>query len=171
MLDTIKNCVATGGTDAKVLKQHVVSETDPLFSEYNGYHTGMDLKSLKAYSPIPGDVLYIGEDESSKCIIMQFDSGTCVMYKNMNSIVVKEGQTIEVGQLLGSCFNYLHVDLLRLEESMWPVRVRGRTYFKHNPESLLVDGYESLKASLTYLYDPISPLIESMFHEDGGAAM
>lgn len=164
----IKHCIASGGTDAEILKQHVDSELDPLYIEYGGYHTGVDLKTDKVFSLCPGTVLFVGKDDSQFSIIVQLTGNTCVMYKNVEGVIVSVGDEVKEGQFLCDATKFLHVDLLQRNVTKWPVRVRGITYYKTNPMKLLTDGYSEFIKDNVWSYDPLSLVGDTNYVDNRG---
>jgi len=139
----IVNCPITGQT-SEVLKFHVDSNKDPLYTSYRGYHTGVDLSGSKVYSLFPGVVVHTNKDEYKYSCIISFDSCNYFMYSNLKSLNVKRGDVVDTSQLIGECDKFVHVDYLTLEQTKWPVRIGQVTFYKHDPLKYISEGYGDL---------------------------
>lgn len=140
---TIYDCTVTN-SNATVLKHNVTDTKDPLYKVYKGYHPGVDLKCDKVYSQFPGQVAYVGQDLGNYCVAVMYNVSNYFMYKHLKSVNVSEGDRVDTSQLLGVANKYVHVDYLTLVTSKWPVRIYNSTYYKHDPTTILTEGYESL---------------------------
>lgn len=139
----ISNCVVTQ-SNATVLKEYVDSKTNPLYRKYNGFHTGVDLRTKEVYNLCPSNVVYVGQDSNKTyTVILQYNRANSVSYSNLKQVIVEPGQFIDYARKLGDCKDYVHVEYLSDTKSEWPVRIGESTLYKHNPTSILTDGYDS----------------------------
>ena len=69
----ILNCRITK-QDSTVLKDCVMSEFNPLYLHYRGFHTGVDLEGVFVYSLYDGTVVHVGSSESGRSVIIQTGS-------------------------------------------------------------------------------------------------
>lgn len=135
------NCRVTRA-DSEVLQFWVGDKDNDEFKRTHRYHTGVDIAGTDAYSIVPGKVIQVSKENNTYCVTVQYESNSCVRYKNLQCVEVDINQTVEVGTLLGKAIRSIHVELLRSIQSMWPVRIGGRTYYKHDPYELIVQGYQ-----------------------------
>lgn len=150
----ITNCVVTQ-QDSNVIKEYVDNNRDPLYREYKGYHTGIDIEGSYVYSLCPGVVVSVGQmpESSMLSVIVQYDNNNCFVYNNLVDVKVTEGQTVSAYHLLGQCKKYVHFEYINSTPSIWPVRVGMVTFYKHNPTTFATEGYGSLinyAASILY---------------------
>lgn len=131
----ISNCEITK-QDSQVLKPCVMSTNDEEYKVTGQFHTGIDLSGNDIYSVYSGTVVYTGEDESGKCVVVQTGSSFCITYKHLDTVDVRMGQNINGGGRLGACLKYVHVELLQKTNSFWPVRIGSDTWYKQNPEPI-----------------------------------
>lgn len=102
--------------------------------------TGCRIKTDKVHSICQGVVLSVLQDpkDSAWCVTVEVNSSIWVRYCRLSSVVVKEGQNITSGTLIGDAYK----KLMRLEyctstESRFPVRVRNKQLYKHDPTPII----------------------------------
>ena len=66
----IPNCGITH-QDSEILKQCVMSDSDPLYQVYGEYHTGVDLSAHNIFSLDDGTVVSIGDSSKGHSVIIQ----------------------------------------------------------------------------------------------------
>ena len=147
MSSIIFNCRITKQS-SKVLREFVDDVKNPLYSEYKGFHTGVDLSGGSVFSTCPGVVALVGNNlKGRKVVIIAYDDRFMISYGNLTDVAVALGQSVDSDTFLGHCDKYVHVELLSSEKSRWPVRVYNSTFFKSDPTKLIEDGP-------SYLIDP-----------------
>lgn len=139
----VLNCRITN-TDAQVIKKCVLSDESQLYKTYGGYHTGVDLRATSIYSQFDGLVIWIGHVDTFYNIVVQSGSSTCLNYAHVSECSVTKGQSVNAGTKLGTCAKYVHVELLTVDQSNFPFRVGGVTWYKHDVTPMLYYGYDSL---------------------------
>ena len=112
-------------------------------------HTGIDIECSEVYTICDGVIIQCGQSNNKtfSCII-QYSSKQCIKYSNLNRLYVDAGQTVESGQYIGTCKQYVHFEYLVTAQSnpVFPVRVGTQTYFKVDPQCI-VDGSIVLSGS------------------------
>lgn len=132
----ISNCEITK-QDSTILRSCVMDKNSIEYKQTKQFHTGVDLTGDKIYAAYGGTVVFIGEDEHGRCVIIQTGSSFCASYSNLDAIDVRAGQVISEGSFVGTCKKYVHVELLQQTSSLWPVRVGVATWYKQDPKPLL----------------------------------
>lgn len=127
--------------NSEILKQCVMSKSDPLYREYGGYHTGVDITGDSVYALYSGTIVLVNEDTSGMCVILHVDSEFCLSYKHIDTVTVHSGDEVSQGDKIGDVTKYVHVELLTYEPSIWPVRIGSETWYKHDITQLLSSGY------------------------------
>lgn len=134
------NCVITGG-DALVLRECVMSNTDPLYREYKGYHTGVDLATERVYSLYSGTVVDIGQGSEGQSVVIQTGSSLCICYRWLRATTIQVGQDINEKTYLGIVNKYVHVESYEKSKSAWPVRLGNNEWYKSDITNILKNGY------------------------------
>lgn len=148
---TISNCPITL-TDSNVTYPYIDDEDNSWYEKYGSYHSGIDIECTDVYSLCKSVVTYIGEDsdngELKKVVIVQYDAERSLRYCHLTDVYVEAGDIIEDKLLIGKADKWCHFELLTATqtESVWPVRVGAKTYYKQDPE-LYADGTEELPGS------------------------
>lgn len=125
--------------DSTVLKDYAVYANDPAYKHIHKYCPGLDLSGTIAYTIYPGMVVYIGEGDYGKTVIVQTGDAFCVSFGHLSSVLVSQNSVLGTIYSVGTCDKYLHLELLTRNESKWPVRVGSETWYKDDPYKLL-DG-------------------------------
>ena len=156
----ISNCEITK-QDSKILKYEVLDDSSDEFKATKEFHTGVDLSGEKIYSAYDGTVVSVGSDESGQSVIVQTGSSFCVCYKRLISVAVRGGQDISKGTFIGKVEKYVHVEVLKHSENVWPVRIGAQTWYKSSVDSLLenklsapnLNKFETLGVTVKPKYD------------------
>lgn len=122
--------------DAEIIKPYIDDKYSKDFKKYGTLHTGIDVTGSYVCSMSRGEVILANDN---KVIIADGKSGFC--YSNMDDVYVQEGDIIKPTQVLGGLKDYVHVEYISSEGTQWPVRVEGKTYYKHDPTDMIVNGY------------------------------
>lgn len=137
----LSNCPITK-SDAKVLKECVMSTSDPLYRTYREFHTGVDLETKDVYSMYDGTVVYVGQnDKKQYSVIIQTGSSLCICYRWLNSISVRAGLSISAQQYIGEVKKYVHVESYNNIQSNWAVRIGKQDWYKFNIMSVFDGTY------------------------------
>ena len=114
------------------------STSNPLYDKFK-FNTGIDVLGSYVYAYASGTVVAVGKDEDNYyAITIQYDVFSCLRYTHLDSVEVKAGDVVQQGFYLGKAHKYLHFEYITKAESMWPVRVGTETYYKHNPDMMVV---------------------------------
>ncbi len=117
------------------------------YYKYDTLHTGIDIAGTRAYSYCKGVVVAIGIQLDRITVTVQFDASTLFRYGNLRSCDVDLGDVVSAGDRIGTCRDHLHFEYCTSkEQSLFPVRISGSTYFKQNPMPVLL-GEVKLKAN------------------------
>ena len=121
------------------------------FAEYSVLHswtpvgsriyTGTDITADNVYSYASGTVLTVSkEDLLHYCITIQYDVFNILRYNNLKTVAVGAGETVQNGSLIGTADRFLRFEYATKEQgsSKWPVRVGTQTYWKQDPERLIL---------------------------------
>lgn len=139
--------------NSNIIKQYVDSEKSALYTQYHGYHSGVDVSGKVVISPFPGTVLQSGQSSEGLTVIIQYDATHCILIGNLEQINVVVGQSVDTGQQIATAKKYIHVEYLTSVTSKWPVRlITGHTLYKNNPTDIVLNGY----SSLTYNFQTVS---------------
>lgn len=136
-------------SDTNILVPYIDSQSHSWYKKYGGYHTGVDVEGSEIYAYQSGVVIQIGDlDDGLKAVVIQYTANISLRYANMSSLLIKMGDVIKPGELIGIAKKFVHFEYLSKtkENSMWPVRVGTMTYFKHDPE-LIFDDVVKLNAN------------------------
>lgn len=128
--------------DATVLKDYNVYANDPAYKRIHQYCPGLDLSGTVAYTIYPGMVVYIGEDDFGKTVIVQTGSEFCVSFGHLSDVLVSQNSVLGTIYSVGTCDKYLHLELLTKTESKWPVRIGSDMWYKDDPYKLLNGAME-----------------------------
>ena len=121
------------------------------FAEYSVLHswtpvgsriyTGTDITADSVYSYASGTVLTVSkEDLLHYCVTIQYDVFNILRYNNLKTVAVGAGETVQNGSLIGTADRFLRFEYATKEQgsSKWPVRVGTQTYWKQDPERLIL---------------------------------
>lgn len=121
------------------------------FAEYSVLHswtpvgsriyTGTDITADNVYSYASGTVLTVSkEDLLHYCVTIQYDVFNILRYNNLKTVAVGAGETVQNGSLIGTADRFLRFEYATKEQgsSKWPVRVGTQTYWKQDPERLIL---------------------------------
>ena len=103
--------------------------------------TGTDITADNVYSYASGTVLTASkEDLLHYCVTVQYDVFNILRYNNLKSVNVGAGDVVQNGSLIGSADKFLRFEYATKEQgsSKWPVRVGTQTYWKQDPERLIL---------------------------------
>lgn len=114
------------------------STNDPLYSKC-GYNTGIDIFGKSVYAFASGVVLAVGKDpDGYYAVSVQYDVYSCLRYTHLDSVSVTDGDSIQQGFYIGDAHKYLHFEYANKNTSMWPVRIGTETYYKQNPDTVVM---------------------------------
>lgn len=136
--------------DIQDYKQHVLRYyNDSVFP----YVTGLEIKADEVYSVCSGKVIYVGHTSSSKySVTVLVNSKQMIRYTNLLSVNVKEGQQLTFRESVGVADKFVRFEYCTPTKgsSVWPVRIKSLTMYKHDPLGLLTGDIK-----LTVLVDNV----------------
>lgn len=134
----IKNCIITK-QDSKIIRDWKVSNRE--------IHSGIDILGNKVYAPFHGvviDCLYNPKEKN--VIIIQYSSTICTRLANLASVSVRRGSVVVVGDEIGTCDKFVHVEYLVSQKPNnippMSVRIENLSYYKINPIDFVLGKYK-----------------------------
>lgn len=116
------------------------------------YCTGVIVSCPIAYSICPGKVVAIGKSEGTYAVSVLVNDFQLIRYTNLVTCDVKLNQTLTYDEKMGNCSTLAYNSTLAIvfeyctatqSDSIWPVRIGSKTFYKHNPITLF-NGTEKL---------------------------
>lgn len=138
----ILNCGITL-EDSELLKDCVMDENSEAFKRTKQYHTGLDIKANNVFAVYRGRVVYIGEEDSGRTVVIQTGSSFCVCYKRLLSVNVTLNDLLEPTYFIGIVDKYVHVEVYSKIRSKWAVRVGSETWYKADANLLINGGLQT----------------------------
>lgn len=146
------------------------NESSFLYDKYKIINFGLVIAADSVYSMITGSVVHVCHDKFGSYVTLQYDADTCVRYCLLSSVDVSAGQSVEVGQKIGTTYKSMKgvadVNLFRFEycnrqSSQAVVRFSRQTYYKQDPEPILLNEEN-------YQFNPQSQMYVSnrIFYDD-----
>lgn len=135
----ISNCAITKQT-SKILESATMNSSHDVHTQY---HTGVDLEGSKIYTMYDGTVVVSKLGHIGHSVIIQTGMSFCIVYEHLESANVQVGQYVAQGDLIGYADNWVHVELLKLKLSAWPVRIGETTWYKADPQELFTTRFMS----------------------------
>ena len=145
---TYKDCMITKG-DARVLLPYISDNRSDMYKLNKGYHTGIDIEASEVYNMYTGTVIQVGiEEDNSYAVTVEYNGDIALRYMNLLKAYVTPGDYIYLGAFIGSANKFVHFEYVntRKDDSIWPVRVGEKTYYKHDPE-VIFDGRLKLRSN------------------------
>lgn len=139
----ILNCGITM-QDSEVLKPCVMDKNSDEFKRTGEFHTGLDIVAENTNSVYRGRVVYIGNEDSGRTVVIQTGSSFCVCYKRLKTVNVTLNDLIEERCFIGIADKYVHVEVYLKDKSDWPVRIGYETWYKADANLLIQGGLQSL---------------------------
>lgn len=138
MKKVIKNCLITR-SDASVLKEFCIDKTNPLYKEYKGFNTSVNLEATSVYSMYTGVVSVVCGDVSSGYeVVIYLNPNQSIKYGNLKSILVDEGQSIDISEKLGEAKNYVKIEYMNTyNTSPYTYRLGSILMYKDDPMKIL----------------------------------
>lgn len=136
--------------DAELLKPCVMSKDDPEFKKTGKFHTGVDIEAENVFTVYRGRVVYIGNEDSGRTVVVQTGSSFCVCYKRMKYVTLNLNDLVEKWALVGVADKYVHVEVYTKDVTIFPVRIGTDEWYKINANAIL-DG--SLQPLANYAYE------------------
>jgi len=138
----ISNCVITKQT-SQVIEGCTTNQS----------HIGIDISGDSIYTAYDGTVVVANQGHLGHSVIIQTGMSFCVVYGHLASMNVHAGQYVAAGELIGVADRYVHLELLRLTQSAWPVRIGATTWYKADPSNIFTD---TLSAANEHSFDTLN---------------
>ena len=134
----IKNCLITN-SDATILKEYCIDKSSPLYKEYKGYNTSINLEANEVFNGYTGRVSLISGDPRSKYdVVVQLNLNQAVKYGNLKSVNVKMGDFIDIGTKIGDASRWLKFEYMNTSvHNQFPFRIGDVQMYKDDPLNVL----------------------------------
>ena len=138
MITMIKNCLITN-SDAKVLRQFCIDKSDPLYKQYKGYNTSINLEAHEIYNGYTGRVVMItGDRRIGFEVVVLLNLDQAIKYGNLKSVDVTLNQDIDIGEKIGEVKNWVKIEYMTTNsQNQFPFRVLNTQMYKADPLLLL----------------------------------
>lgn len=165
----IKNCLITQ-SDAKVLREYCISKSSPLYQQYKGFNTSINLSATSVYNLYSGYVVMIpGDKKSGYEVVILINQNQAIKYSNLKSVDVKMHQQVDVSQKIGEARTYVRVEYLSTYvKNQFPFRVNSTQMYKDDPAKI-IDPFNSYIQNESPQYNQ-SGLMGFVDEYDGGIA-
>ncbi len=167
MDNVIKNCLITG-SDAKILKQYCASTDSPLYRQYKGFNTSVNLTASDVYNMYSGTVSMIsGDKKSGMDVVVLINNNQAIRYRNLKTVSVKLNDSVDISQKIGEAKTAVRVEYLSTyAKNQFPFRMNNTVMYKDDPMKIL-DIETTAVAESGPLYSE-SGLMDVMQEYDGG---
>lgn len=137
-MDVIKNCLITN-SDAKILRQYCIDRNSPLYAEYRGFNTSVNLEATDVYNMYSGYVAIIsGNTRFRYDVVVVLNTTQAIKYGNLKSIDVKLKQNVDTFQRIGYADKYVSVEYLSTYTyNQYSFRVEHIQMYKDDPMKIL----------------------------------
>ncbi len=160
-MNVIEDCLVTQ-SDAKVLKQYCISTSSPLYKQYKGFNTSLNLSADKVYNMYAGRVATIsGNSKIGFEVSVLVNQNQAIKYGNLRSITVKLNQFIDVSFQIGVANKYVSIEYMSTYiKNQYSYRVGTIQMYKDDPAKIIditstVMCNTSLQYSESGLYDVV----------------
>lgn len=138
MSKVIKNCLITR-SDASVLKEYCVDTSNPLYKQYKGFNTSVNLETTSVYSMYSGVVSMVcGNSKLGYEVSVLLNSNQAIKYGNLKSIEVHENQFVDVSCKIGEARKFVKVEYMNTYlRSNFNYRVGSVMMYKDDPMKIL----------------------------------
>ncbi len=141
IIQTLSNLVGHKVEDLSVIIQGFTG------SPKSGSMTGTLIATNNVYSISQGRVIDVRKDENGLyCITVQYAPDKWFRYCLIESTTFNSGMPVYTGNKLGQAHKgQIRFEYATLEESLYPIRLHDRVFYKHDPTNvLLARSYEDL---------------------------
>lgn len=130
----IKNCLITN-SDAKVLKEYCIDKSDPLYKEYKGFNTSVNLEASNVYSMCYGQVCMIsGDKKSGYDVAVRVNQNQVVRYGNLSSVDVAVNDIVDISNKIGEVKHWVRFEYMSTKvKNQYSFRVGNTQMYKDNP--------------------------------------
>lgn len=134
----IKNCIITQ-SDAQIVKEYCASTDNPLYRQYKGFNTSVNLTATDVYTMYGGTVAMISGDKMSGFdVVVLINSQQAIRYRNLKSIEVSQNEFIDTAQKVGVARTAVWVEYLStFVKNQFPFRMQNMVMYKDDPMKIL----------------------------------
>lgn len=134
----LKDCIITR-SDAKVLREYCDSKYSPLYREYKGFNTSVNLTASLVYNMYAGDVIMIsGDVKSTYDVVVSITRNQAIRYRNLKSIAVKLHQYVDISDLIGAAKTFVKIEYLSsFTKTDFVFRLGDEVFYKDDPMKIL----------------------------------
>ena len=148
-MERIKDCIITN-SDAKVLREWCVDKNSPLYKEYKGYNTSINLETKEVFNAYTGYVAMVsGDKRLGYDVVVRINEKQAIRYCNLKSVNVKMRDNVDISQQIGEANKYVKVEYLTTKaNNQYAFRLGDKQMYKDDP-SKIIDPLNS-NISLTF---------------------
>lgn len=138
MNKVIKNCLVTR-SDASVLKEFCIDVSSPLYKQYKGFNTSVNLEATSVYSMYSGVVSMICKESNLNYLVgVLINANQAIMFGNLKSINVRENQTVDVVTKIGEANKFVKVYYMTtFMKTLYTYRIGNILMYKDDPMKIL----------------------------------
>lgn len=151
-MDVIKDCLITQ-SDAKVLKEYCIDKSNPLYKEYKGFNTSVNLEATDIYNGYMGLVAMVsGDSRTGYEVTVQLNLDQAVKYGNLKHVDVQMNNYIDIGEKIGVANKWLRFEYMNTNvHNQYSFRVGDVQMYKDDPMNILdPDRFVLLSSSEQY---------------------
>lgn len=134
----IKNCLITR-SDARVVKEYCASTESPLYRQYKGFNTSVNLTATDVYTMYAGTVSMIsGDKKSGLDVVVLINQQQAIRYRNLKEVSVKLNEFADISQKIGVAKTAVWIEYLSTHvKNQFPFRMNNTVMYKDDPMKIL----------------------------------
>lgn len=134
----LKNCIITR-SDSRVLREYCDNTSSPLYREYKGFNTSVNLTASVVYTMYAGTVVMIsGDVKSTYDVVVGMNQNQAIRYRNLKSISVKLNQHVDISDTIGIARTFVKIEYLTTNvKNQFPFRLNDIVMYKADPMKIL----------------------------------
>lgn len=134
MNKVIKNCLITN-SDATVLKEYCIDKSNPLYRQYKGFNTSVNLEAKDVHSLCYGQVCMItGDKKSGYDVAVRVNQNQVVRYGNLNTVDVAVNDIVDISNKIGEVKNWVKFEYMNTyTKNQYSFRVGDVQMYKDDP--------------------------------------
>jgi len=138
MKKVIKNCLITR-SDALVLKEFCIDVSNPLYKEYKGFNTSVNLEATSVYNMYSGVVSMVcGDPKTGYEVGVLLNVDQAVKYGNLKIVEVSEGQYVDISDKIGEAKKFVKIEYMTTDvKTPYTYRVGSVLMYKDDPMKIL----------------------------------
>ena len=137
-MSVIKNCLITN-TDATILKEYCVDKSNPLYVQYRGFNTCINLEADAVYSPYYGRVSQVsGNHRFGYSVVISINSEQAIKFSHLRTLIVEWNDFVDVGQKIGAANKYVSFEYITTYvKNQYDTMVSGVKMYKDDPMKVI----------------------------------